>query len=314
MENDANKLDTANAEGDGAVEENISSKQYNDDDLDDLLDSALEDFEKGPVILSDEKQNVQINNIPDGDPSQTETSADLPPEDEALFNELFNAAGSDDGQQALEEVMKKLISGEPEILQHLESMAQNLETVIPPADSTASVDSTLQQTLENLAQNVQGLQEEPQDEEILRILSDMRISDDGASGSTPDWDFIPMMQNMMKSLMSKEVLYPSLKDIADKYPRWLEENSAKLTEKEKDNYCKQYELMKTIVQEYESETSEDSDDTKKRRFEKIMDTMQRMQELGQPPKDLVGEMPAGIEVDENGLPKLPGSLDQCSLM
>ena len=61
-----------------------------------------------------------------------------------------------------------------------------------------------------------NLQEDPQDEEILRILSGMRISDDGASGSTPDWDFIPMMQNMMKSLMSKEVLYPSLKDIAEK--------------------------------------------------------------------------------------------------
>ena len=44
----------------------------------------------------------------------------------------------------------------------------------------------------------------------------MKTSNDGASGSTPDWDIIPMMQNMMKSLMSKEVLYPSLKDIADK--------------------------------------------------------------------------------------------------
>ena len=64
-----------------------------------------------------------------GDASQTGASADLQPDEEALFNELFNAAGSDDGQQALEEVMKKLMSGEPEILQHLENVAQDLETI-----------------------------------------------------------------------------------------------------------------------------------------------------------------------------------------
>lgn len=34
----------------------------------------------------------------------------------------------------------------------------------------------------------------------------------GAGGA----DFIPMMQNMMSNLLSKEILYPSLKDLAEK--------------------------------------------------------------------------------------------------
>ena len=37
---------------------------------------------------------------------------------------------------------------------------------------------------------------------------------DGGSDDTADADIIPMMQGMMKSLLSKDVLYPSLKDIS----------------------------------------------------------------------------------------------------
>jgi len=37
---------------------------------------------------------------------------------------------------------------------------------------------------------------------------------DGGSDDTADADLIPMMQGMMKSLLSKDVLYPSLKDIS----------------------------------------------------------------------------------------------------
>ena len=48
------------------------------------------------------------------------------------------------------------------------------------------------------------------------MLSGMGLGDPGASGEGGDLDFAPMMQNMMKGLMSKEVLYPSLKEISDK--------------------------------------------------------------------------------------------------
>ena len=48
------------------------------------------------------------------------------------------------------------------------------------------------------------------------MLSGMGLGNDGASGNVPDLNFMPMMQNMMKTLISKEVLYPSLKDISDK--------------------------------------------------------------------------------------------------
>ncbi len=74
------------------------------------------------------------------------------------------------------------------------------------------------------------------------------------------------------------------------YPDWLSENEGKVESKEFANYKQQYELMSVIVTEFESESESDSDEVKKRRFDKIMDTMQQMQELGQPPKEIVGEM------------------------
>lgn len=40
--------------------------------------------------------------------------------------------------------------------------------------------------------------------------------------------FLPFMQGMMQSLLSKEVLYPSLKELVDKYPTWLQENKGKI--------------------------------------------------------------------------------------
>lgn len=47
---------------------------------------------------------------------------------------------------------------------------------------------------------------------MLRSLSGLGLG--GAEGD--DTDFMPMMQDMMKNLLSKEVLYPSLKEISEK--------------------------------------------------------------------------------------------------
>lgn len=44
--------------------------------------------------------------------------------------------------------------------------------------------------------------------------------------------FVPFMQGMMQSLLSKEVLYPSLKELLEKYPAWLEANKGKIDEAE----------------------------------------------------------------------------------
>ena len=74
------------------------------------------------------------------------------------------------------------------------------------------------------------------------------------------------------------------------YPDWLTENKDKITQNEYDNYNKQFNLMTRICSEFEEEQDDEPQDIKSQRFETIIDLMQQMQECGQPPKDIVGDM------------------------
>lgn len=74
------------------------------------------------------------------------------------------------------------------------------------------------------------------------------------------------------------------------YPEWLETNKEKIDSRQYEDYRKQFELMKQICAEFESEEAGDTEQRKQQRFDKIMDFMQQMQAYGQPPQEIVGEM------------------------
>lgn len=59
-------------------------------------------------------------------------------------------------------------------------------------------------------------------------------------------DLLPFMQGMMEHLLSKEILYPSLKELSDKYPAWIEEHKATLNPSDLQRYMKQSELMQKV--------------------------------------------------------------------
>ena len=52
----------------------------------------------------------------------------------------------------------------------------------------------------------------PFNEDFFKAMSEMSL--DGASDG--ELDFLPLMQGMMENLLSKDVLYPSLKDLQEK--------------------------------------------------------------------------------------------------
>lgn len=105
----------------------------------------------------------------------------------------------------------------------------------------------------------------------------MNMFNPGAAGAPEGNAFLPFMQGMMQGLLSKEVLYPSLKDILDKFPGWLTENDSKLTPEDKERYNKQKDLMQQVCSELEAENQDDSADVKRRRFEKVLGLMQKLQ-------------------------------------
>lgn len=104
-------------------------------------------------------------------------------------------------------------------------------------------------------------------------------------------DMESIVETMMQQLLSKEILYEPMKEIGERYPKWLEENKAKLTNEEYARYSQQYEFIKDLNQVYEAEPEN---------FNKIVELMQKMQECGQPPNDIVQELAPDFDLSNLG--------------
>lgn len=192
-------------------------------------------------------------------------------------------------------------------------IAEAAALAVDPNSTQTQVDPAFTQSisdvLKGLSEGQENLQQPFSSDDIAGMFGNINLNESGENNA-----FLPFMQNMMSCLLSAEVLLPSLKEIVSKYPSWLNENSSKITPEEKERYENQLKLMQEVCNELEKEKSDDSPDVKKERFNIVLDRMQKMQELGQPPSDLVGE---GAENMIPTLPTIDGALqngEQCSIM
>ncbi|XP_006817709.1 peroxisomal biogenesis factor 19-like [Saccoglossus kowalevskii] len=295
----------------------VSKKEIEDPELDDLLDNALEDFDKCQTATPPPPPTMKADSMKV--PESTDTAT---PDPQVLLSNLLgnqvDPSVTSDFDKAMEALMADINKQQedPQLKEQLEKLV-GAASSDPPFEGAAAggaqdFSRTLGETMNRMAQSTAELKKEGglSEDDLMKAMGGMNL-EEGL-----DMDFMPMMQNMMQNLLSKEVLYPSVKEIVEKYPMWLEENKSKLKAEEYSAYELQHETMKSLCDEYESENVADSDQVKKERFERIMQTVQKMESLGQPPKDLVGEMAPGIEFDDHGNPKLPGlpSADQCTVM
>lgn len=284
-----------------------------DDELDELLDSALEDFDsKAPLATKHSSQTDSENGEKLSDSSKnpcnsrkstlkTEGSSSASASSQQTTDHARSGVDFSQvaGLEDLENAMKSILGDEPELLAQLEQFAQAAASAEPDNPSSeADLEANLARTMNHLAQNAKDLENAGSlNEDFFKSMADMNLS-----GGDGDMDFLPLMQGMMQNLLSKDVLYPALKDLREKYPGWLEDNKVSLTSEEFARYDNQYKVVGRICSEYEAESSSDSDDVRKKRFEKLLGLMQQMQECGQPPSELVGEMPPGFP---GSFPEMP---------
>lgn len=274
-----------------------SEKQ--DEELDSLLDSALKDFDeiKPKTATKDDQSSAKKN---DTASQKTEASGDP-------LSDMFAEEFSDDMAKQFEEAMKSMVGEDPELVQQIEKLAAAAGSAGDSQEAQQEFAKNLAQTMSSLDENSEELQGQMSEDDLMKAFTSMGM-EDGQDG------FMPMMQGMMKSLLSKEILYPSLKELSKKYPHWLDENKDKTAKDQLDKYFQQQRIVGEICEEFETEQPSETDERKKLRFERIIDLMQQMQDLGQPPKEIVGDMAPGLDFDENGLPKLPGTQQGCSIM
>ncbi|XP_047130898.1 peroxisomal biogenesis factor 19 isoform X1 [Hydra vulgaris] len=242
-----------------------------EDDIDALLDDALKDFNKPISTSSSTKPKTDTDKI-DNDP-------------------LFNLLQSDDGmfdvvgsiQEALEEMSKE----DPALFEEYRKFQEQNEGSI-----NSSFDDNIAKTMEELTKSFHEMgtaSGEDGFEEIFRQVKTEMGTNDNISDESAE-SFMNMMQGMMQNLLSKELLYPSLKEIKEKYPDWLETNRLKISSAEFENYVKQEAIIKQLCTLFEEETASDSPSVKKIRMGKVVDLMQQMQKYGHPPADMMSQM------------------------
>lgn len=97
------------------------------------------------------------------------------------------------------------------------------------------------------------------------------------------------MEGMMQSLLSAELLLPSIKDLLERYSVYLEKNSDILSAEDKERYEKQMHLYRIVEGHLENENPNDTPREKREKLRLILDDMRKLQEYGQPPEEILAD-------------------------
>ncbi|TYH59315.1 hypothetical protein ES332_D08G214000v1 [Gossypium tomentosum] len=240
------------------------------DDLDQLLDSALDDF-----------QNLNLTRPP-------------------------QKLGGGDGEGKKQESgsLPSGVQGLGMGLPDLKSKKKGKQKVLKESHVTEALDKLREQTRET----VKGLES----------MSKPGADDFGKDAMMEDWvkqfeelagsqDMESIVETMMQQLLSKEILHEPMKEIGERYPQWLEEHKANLSKEEYECYSRQYELIKELNGVYENDPNN---------FTRIVDLMQKMQECGQPPNDIVQELAPEFDLSNLGQlsPEMLNSQQNCCII
>lgn len=151
------------------------------------------------------------------------------------------------------------------------AMAVDPNSSQPTPQVDPAFTQSISDVLKGLSEGQENLQQPFSSDDIAGMFGNINLNESGENNA-----FLPFMQGMMQSLLSAEVLLPSLKEIVSKYPAWLAENGSKISSEDKERYEGQLKLMQEVCCELEKEKPDDNADIKKERFNIVLDRMQRV--------------------------------------
>uniref|UniRef100_A0A2C9WB08 Uncharacterized protein n=1 Tax=Manihot esculenta TaxID=3983 RepID=A0A2C9WB08_MANES len=243
------------------------------DDLDELLDSALDDFQ-GLNLAPSSQRNGERDGT--NESKQQESFPLLPIGIQGLGMGLPDLKSKKKGKSKVSEE-SHVAEALDQLRQQTREAVKGLESVTGPKPVDFSKDAMM--------------------EDWVKQFEEFAGSQDMES----------IVETMMQQLLSKEILHEPMKEIGERYPKWLEEHKASLTTADYERYSHQYELINHLNQVYENEPNN---------FTKIVDLMQKMQECGQPPNDIVQELAPDIDFTNLGQisPEMPELQSNCCIM
>ncbi|KAK4199399.1 Pex19 protein family-domain-containing protein [Triangularia verruculosa] len=286
-----------------------------EDDLDDL-DDMLEEF--NAVKLDSKPPAAAAGPIlgPERPPGGAAPTGDDLPLDEDEFARQLQAGMADllgeiesspEMQAQFESIFKELgaaasaasaTSPDPKSPLSAPTPPIPSSTAPPPSTTTttgaeASFQETIRRTMERMQtsgeQATAAAAAEGSDDFLAELLKQMQAGGGDLGGEGSEEEFSKMLLGMMEQLTNKEILYEPMKELHVKFPDWLDKNRATTSPEDLKRYEEQQGLVAEIVAKFEEAGYSDE---KAADREYIVDRMQKMQASGQPPADLVGDMPS----------------------
>ncbi|CAI6338394.1 unnamed protein product [Periconia digitata] len=288
----------------------IASDPEEDDlsDLDDVLDEFANtklDAKSAPAAPS--TTSAAIPPASSSSESGRPNPEELLVQDEAAFakelqKEMEQLLGQGDFQKQFEDIMKEVggmvgeesLPGSGEGAAASSSSSSGDKTNAPSQKSEQNFQESIRKTMERMQESGDAASAaaatSSQDDILAQMLKEMESGGFGGEGS--DEDFSKILMGMMEQLTNKDILYEPMKELHDKFPKWMEENKTKTEEKDLKRYEEQQQLVKEITERFERPGYTD-DNAQDREY--IVERMQKMQAAGSPPPDLVGDMNAAQE-------------------
>ncbi|XP_055920271.1 peroxisomal biogenesis factor 19 [Eupeodes corollae] len=266
-----------------------------DSDLNELLDDALKDFEKSDSTTKSSKAD---NTTVDSDDQNAFFM-----EQARLFSERMSTlVGQPEGGE--EQLNEQMLAGFKKIAEATAIAIQGESTAND--EEVKKYSDSISEALKGMNEASGTLQTGLSETDVAKLFSGLGLEE----GAEPDENpFLPFMEGMMQSLLSPEILLPGIKDLVEKYPKYLEENGDKISPSDRERYEKQLELYKVICNRLESEKPNETPKEKRENNKLVMEDMRKLQEYGQPPEEIVGEL-----TDMSAIDPTAAANPQCPMM
>eukprot|EP01112_Ceratiomyxa_fruticulosa_P015503 TRINITY_DN455_c0_g2_i1.p1 TRINITY_DN455_c0_g2~~TRINITY_DN455_c0_g2_i1.p1 ORF type:complete len:348 (+),score=111.50 TRINITY_DN455_c0_g2_i1:69-1112(+) len=285
------------------------------DDLDDLLDSALEDYQKIEKEKEEKTRTLQqtttttipslFSTLPSSSSHipnalNTTTTTTTTTTSSTTTTSTDNAENKEDEELNEDEIAKQFAEEVSKIMSDLKE--GKIDNLLEQLNSSLESGANLEEGEEGDS-NAGGFEQN-----LTSTLSSLANEIKPDANRLPEMgdDYLDKLQGglegLVESLISKDVLYEPMKELREKYPPWLESHKDKLSEEEFTKYNKQYECVQKICVIFENNQS----------TLEIVQLVQEMSEFGQPPSEIMEELAPGVKFGADGLPILPDESNENS--
>lgn len=240
----------------------------------------LDEF-ANPVVSKPQDASRKIEPLqasPLQEPSNSDTAAD--DFNKQLQDQMAALMGSVDEsprmKTEIETMMRELgVAADPGTLSKSKDGVNGKASM---SNTEESFQKTIRKTIERIQtsedQATAAAKSEHSDDVLAQMLKG--IQDGGLEGSGDDEGFNKMLLGMMEQLTNKEILYEPMKELHDKFPRWMAGNRRSSSADDLRRYDEQQRLVGEIVEKFEQK---DYSDSNARDREFIVERMQQVQDL-----------------------------------